>query len=95
MQITFNGFEITGTPSEVFEFVNMKDVKAKPVEVPKEKPKAATKKPATKTAKKKQPVDIGKIKALRNGNWTLEKIADEMRLSVPTIRKYLNEGGAA
>lgn len=92
MQITFNGFEITGTPSEVFEFVNMK---AKPVKVPREKPKAVTKKPATKTAKKKQPVDIGKIKALRNGNWTLEKIADEMRLSVPTVRKYLNEGGAA
>lgn len=89
MQIMFNGFEITGTPSEVFEFVNMKDVKAKPVEVPKEKPKATKPKQT-----KRVDIDLGKVRALREGGWSVAAIADEMRVSEPTIRARLKEMSA-
>lgn len=92
MQIMFNGFEITGTPSEVFEFVNMKDVKAKPVEVPKEKPKAVAK--SKPKQNKRVELDLGKVRALREGGWSVAAIADEMRVSEPTIRARLKEMSA-
>ena len=34
-------------------------------------------------------VDVGKIRALHNAGWSNAKIADEMKLSDPTIRKYI------
>ena len=40
---------------------------------------------------KKPMVDTGKIKALADAGWSVQKIAEEMRLSGPTIRKYLKE----
>ena len=40
---------------------------------------------------KKHNVDTGKIKALADAGWSVQKIAEEMGLSAPTIRKYLKE----
>lgn len=36
-------------------------------------------------------VDVGKIMALTNAGWSAPKIADEMNLSAPTVRKYQKE----
>lgn len=40
---------------------------------------------------KKPMVDTGKIKALADAGWSAQKIAEEMGLSAPTIRRYLKE----
>ena len=40
---------------------------------------------------KKPKVDTGKIKALADAGWSAQKIAEEMGLSAPTIRRYLKE----
>lgn len=49
---------------------------------PKEEPKP-------KQTATKKPLDDGKILALRNAGWTLEKIADEMNCSVQTVANHL------
>lgn len=51
-------------------------------------PKAAPP-PTPKSAKKKK-VDAGKIHALHNAGWSQAKIADEMKLSISTVNRYLN-----
>lgn len=51
-------------------------------------PKAAPP-PNAKPAKKKK-VDAGKIHALHNAGWSQAKIADEMKLSIGTVNRYLN-----
>lgn len=40
---------------------------------------------------KKPKVDTGKIKALADAGWSVQKIAEEMGLSGPTVRRYLKE----
>lgn len=40
---------------------------------------------------KRKPLDMGKVRALRDAGWTLEKIADEMGVSAPTISSRLNK----
>ncbi len=86
MLITYKEFKIEGTPEEVRELLQL----SSNVEKPKAKPESVKAKPKAKPIQKKL-VDVGKIRALRNGNWTMEAIADEMKLSIPTIRKYLKE----
>lgn len=49
-----------------------------PEEKPKEKPKAKAKPKASK-------FDMGKLKALLDGGWSVSKIADEMRVSQQTV----------
>ena len=69
--------------------------KAKETETEQTEPKAERKR-HTVTDKPKKPrggqalsLDIGKIKALREGGWTLAKIADEMRVAPQTIANHL------
>ena len=55
-----------------------------------QKPKVKTvKKTKSKTAKRE--LDVPKMKALRNANWTLAQIADEMRCSPQTVSNKLKE----
>ena len=55
-----------------------------------QKPKVKTvKKTKSKTAKRE--LDVPKMKALRNANWTLAQIADEMHCSVQTVSNKLKE----
>ena len=42
---------------------------------------------------KKSKIDAGKIKALADAGWSVQKIAEEMGISAPTVRRYLKEGG--
>lgn len=56
-----------------------------------EKPKA---KPAEKAAPKKRgrpALDMGKLKALTEGGWSVAKIADEMGVSEMTIKQKQKE----
>lgn len=61
-------------------------------EPPAEVKKPERKKPRTKATKKpgnRKELDMGKITALRDAGWSIPKIADEMGVSAPTIRKHL------
>ena len=53
-----------------------------PEEKPKEKPKAKAKPKAKPKASK---FDMGKLKALLDGGWSVSKIADEMGVSQQTV----------
>lgn len=56
--------------------------------------KPERKKPRTKATKKpgnRKELDMGKITALRDAGWSIPKIADEMGVSAPTIRKALRD----
>lgn len=54
-------------------------------EEPKPEPKPAKKKAPTN----KKSLDMGKVRALRNAGWSLEKIADEMGCAPQTIANRL------
>lgn len=47
-----------------------------------------------KKANNKAKLDLGKIAALRNAGWTIDKIADEMKVSHQTIRNHMDEAQA-
>lgn len=68
-------------------------VKAEPVEEPKkEAPKKPGPKPGTKPKGQKK-IDDGKIRVLREGGWSITAIADEMKLSAPTVKAHLAKMG--
>ena len=109
MIIKYQDYEITGTPAEVMELINMttKQSKAVPADMNKcngeiyvsdcDKCDKATEQ-KVKPAKPKQVrgpykkvLDVGKMRALRNANWSYAKIADEMRCSESTVYKKLKE----
>jgi len=54
----------------------------------KEEPKKAAD-PKKQGARKT--IDMGKVKALRDAGWSVDKIADEMGVSKPTIASRLKE----
>lgn len=56
-----------------------------------EEPKKAETKAKPKATKKTQPIDKGKIGALRKAGWAIAEIADEMKCSNATVYKVLNE----
>ena len=41
--------------------------------------------------KRKKKIDVGRMKALRNANWSHQKIAEDMGLSVGTVFNYLKK----
>ena len=63
-------------------------VKAEPVE----EPKKPGPKPGTKPKGQKK-IDDGKIRVLREGGWSITAIADEMKLSAPTVKAHLQKMG--
>lgn len=82
-------YDIEGTVEEIKELLGMMQPKA----VVQEEPPKAVKKPKT-PAKKKKEVDVGKIRALNKAGWSVEKIADEMRIGKSTVYKKLKENAA-
>lgn len=57
--------------------------------VKKPEPELVIKKKPVPPNNKISDVDVGKIRALHNAGWSNAKIADEMGISDPTIRKYI------
>lgn len=45
--------------------------------------------PEKNKKKPKEEIDVGKLYALADGNWSAAKIADEMNISTGTVYKYL------
>lgn len=82
-------YDIEGTVEEIKELLGMMQPKA----VVQEEPPKAVAKPKPK-AKKKKEVDVGKIRALNKAGWSVEKIADEMRIALSTMYKKLKENAA-
>ena len=82
-------YDIEGTVEEIKELLGMMQPKA----VVQEEPPKAVAKPKPK-AKKKKEVDVGKIRALNKAGWSVEKIADEMRIGKSTVYKKLKESAA-
>ena len=68
-------------------------VEPEPVEAPKEPSKKPGPKKGTKP-KGQKPIDDGKIRVLREGGWSITAIADEMKLSAPTVKAHLAKMGA-
>ena len=82
-------YDIEGTVEEIKELLGMMQPKAV---VQEETPKAVVK--AKPKPKKKKEVDVGKIRALNKAGWSVEKIADEMRIGKSTVYKKLKENAA-
>ena len=82
-------YDIEGTVEEIKELLGMMQPKAVVQEEP---PKAVVK--AKPKPKKKKEVDVGKIRALNKAGWSVEKIADEMRIGKSTVYKKLKENAA-
>ena len=82
-------YDIEGTVDEIKELLGMMQPKAVVQEEP---PKAVVK--AKPKPKKKKEVDVGKIRALNKAGWSVEKIADEMRIGKSTVYKKLKENAA-
>ena len=107
MKVKYKGFDIEGSAAEVMELINLAagETKTKPVVMDEcdgeicvgdcDKCDAAPevtvkpKKAKAKTAKRE--LDVPKMRALRNANWTLAQIADEMRCSPQTVSNKLKE----
>ena len=91
MKLLKNGYEIEGTAEEVFLLLQMETKYTEFLEK-KEKPKKpAQKKPARKPLEK----DMGKVKALRDAGWSLEKIADEFGVSPMTVSNWMKKEAKA
>lgn len=44
-------------------------------------------------SRKKEEVDVGKLYALADGNWPAAKIAEEPKISIATVYRYLDKRG--
>lgn len=91
MIIRVNGLTIEGTPGDAVEFVKLfcRADQGEPASA--EVPEEDTSKPVRvkPNPRKRKAFDVGKAKALREAGWSVAKIADEMKVSEPTVRKHL------
>lgn len=87
MTLDFCGFNVEGTPDEILYLIELWD-KRKKQEAAVPEPERQPKQPKAKPKNCKD-LDVGKIKALRDAGWTLEKIADEMHCSAQTVANKL------
>lgn len=96
MIIRINGLTIEGSPAEAVEFVKLFSCADQGEPVSAGVPEEDTSKPVRvkPNPRKRKAFDVGKAKALRDAGWSVAKIADEMRVSEPTVRKHLKEAAA-
>lgn len=87
MILDFCGFKVEGTPDEILYLIELRDKRKKQGETA-QAPERQPKQPKAKPNHYKD-LDVGKIKALRDAGWTLEKIADEMHCSAQTVANKL------
>ena len=86
MIIKFNGYDIIATIDEVRALLTDATPEKVIVQAPEMDPE-----PEPKKTNKKIPLDMGKVKALRKAGWTVEKIADDLRVSPSTIYSRMKE----
>lgn len=56
-------------------------------------PERESVKASTKQPKKVKKFDVGKMKALLRGGWSIAEIADEMKVTEQTVRKHIKQEG--
>ena len=95
MIITYKGYDITGTPAEIHEFLFVAERVDAPATMqatglPEAEPEKVAEAVVKQTAKRKQKdFDTGKARALREAGWTFAKIADEMGVAPQTVANRL------
>jgi hypothetical protein len=96
MKINIEGYDITGTPSEILELLDLlaeevAAVENPPVETP-ERPAAKPKaKPAAADKTKTRKIDWNKARALREAGWSYVKIGEELGVSDVTVAAHLRK----
>lgn len=89
MKINLEGYEITGTPAEMLDLLDLLAEEVAAVEEPAPETPEAPKPAPKKTAGKK--VDWSKAAALRKAGWSFEKIGEELGVSGVTVSAHLKK----
>jgi len=88
MIINIEGYDLTGTPAEILELLDLLASEVNAVEaVPNPEPPAPA--PKTKPAAKTKKIDWNKARALRDAGWSYAKIGDELGVSDVTVSAHL------
>lgn len=98
VKMLINALDSTGVQDEaikraalaLLDLEGTGEPKAKAKKEPAKPPKGG---PEKKPARMKSDFDIGKMNALLKAGWSVPKIADEMGVSDPTVRKYMKQEG--
>ena len=91
MKINLEGYELTGTPAEIVELLDLLAEEVAAVEKPAPAPETPEKpKPAPRKSGGKN-VDWNKAKALRAAGWSFEKIGEELGVTGVTVRAHLTK----
>lgn len=96
VKMLINALDSTGVQDEAIKRAALALLDLEGTEEPKAKPKKAAVKSTQEPAEKKPSVrkfDTGKMNALLKAGWSVPKIADEMGVSAPTVRKYMQLEG--
>lgn len=95
MKITLNDRELTGTPAEMLELLELLAGEKKPAAqepdrggADKPKPKPKQTKPAAKKATGKN-IDWGKAMVLRKAGWSYKAIGENLNVSDVTVAAHL------
>lgn len=94
MKIILEGHEITGTPVEIVELLELVKKPFPPPFDPAPEPKAPEQpkpKPKAKHSPKTRQIDWNKAKALRDAGWSFAKIGDELGVSDVTVAAHLKQ----
>ncbi len=88
MKINLEGYDITGTPAEILELL---DLLGKEIEAFEGAPAAVVETPEAPAPKKPtgKKVDWAKAKALRDAGWSYKAIGEELHVSDVTVRAHL------
>lgn len=87
MKINLEGYELTGTPAEMLELLDLLSEEVAAVE----EPAPETPEPAPKPKPASKKVDWNKAAALRKAGWSFEKIGEELGVSGVTVSAHLNK----
>ena len=97
VKMLINALDSTGVQDEAIKRAALALLDLEGTEEPKAKPKKAavksTQQPVEKKPGVKKEFDTGKMNALLKAGWSVPKIADEMGVSDPTVRKYMKQEG--
>ena len=94
MIINIEGYDLTGTPAEILELLDLVKKPFPPPFDPAPEPDTSERtasKPKTKPAAKTKKIDWNKARALREAGWSYVKIGDELGVSDVTVAAHLKK----
>ena len=90
MKINLEGYDITGTPSEILELLDLVKKPFPPPFDPAPEPETPER-PAAKPKAKAAAAKTKKARALREAGWSYVKIGDELGVSDVTVAAHLRK----